>query len=285
MTSYEEAEKKCPEHARENMLLKKACKEGRFDKFVYYVRKYETKRNTIKKLKLLELASRWGSIKIVQALIGSKLEEMTSHYCSPIAMAIRFNHIDVFEYFVSVDRKLFSDWESIHKWKGNEDLYAYIDRKREINKINNMKTFIFEKAALKKNPYFSKYLVEKCGFDIGRWDYIHNTIHNFDKYNDYIKYLISINERIMLKAKDCDLDYVARVYEPNYLIHYDEWRSKTKYIFTKGLVLQLKAFLNGRILGNYYLLTDVVETGIKEMELYGKVVKSTHYELFNMIVF
>jgi hypothetical protein len=30
-------------------------------------------------------------------------------------------------------------------------------------------------------------------------------------------------------------------------------------------------------------LTDIVKTEFKEIELYGKVVKSTHYELFNMV--
>jgi len=283
MTGYGEAEEKCPEHAREKMLLRKACKERRLDKFIYYIKKYNTKKSTIKKMKLLELASRWGSKRIVETLINSKLEEMTDHHCSSIVMAMNYNHVDVFDYFVSVDRKLFSDWESIPKLRNDENVHAYIDRKRESYRMNNMRTFIFEKAALIKNPYFSKYLVEKCSLDIGRWDYVHNTIHNFDKYNDYVKYLISTNERIMLKAKDCDLDHVARVYEPQYLIYYDKWRSKTKYIFTKGLVLQLKTFLNGRISGNYYLLTDIVKTEFKEIELYGKVVKSTHYELFNMV--
>ena len=284
MTGYVEAEKKCPEHAREKMLLRKACKERRLDKFIYYVKKYNTKKSTIKKMKLLELASRWGSIRIVETLIDSKLEEMTDHHCSAIEMAIRYNHVNVFEYFVSVNRKLFSDWESIPKLKNDEHVDDYVDRKIKVLEMNNMRTIIFEKAAFAKNPYFSKYLVEKCGLDIGKWGYDHNTIYNFDKYNNYVQYLISINERIMLKAKNYDLDHVARAYKPLFRIYNDKWYSKTKYIFTKGLVLQLKAFLNGRIPGNYYLLTDIVETESREMELYGKVVKSTHYELFNMVI-
>ena len=152
MDRYKDADSKCPEHAKKWTLLTMACKEGRLDMVKYY---HQERNYKLDNSKFLITASRWGHLKVVQYLVENGIS-FSRQYRS-IMLAIRYNHVDVVEFFNKQHPELFDDFgQHLNNFISLQSLWNHC---AQVNAMNEIKYGFYKESAFNKDPTIFKRII------------------------------------------------------------------------------------------------------------------------------